>query len=135
MMMRQVACKPRVAPSAGTKSAVRSVVVRADKKENPYHDHNYHSSGQGVKDAGASKIDKQDQFEYQQERLEWRKKHQHGGDDNMDDRTKPAVNNMASDMSAEKRGPEVPDTSGHADSLSSPKNAIGKAVRKLTGAE
>lgn len=62
-----------------------ALIVRAtkDDKENPYHDRKKDreiKTGGGTKDAGAIKQDADDQFAYQQERLEWRRKNQTGGD-------------------------------------------------------
>jgi hypothetical protein len=110
------------------------MVVRAEK-DNPYHNRNFTKNANpgNTKDANVLKQDNQDQFEYQQERLEWRRKNQGEG---VDDRVEPAVNNMASDMSAEKRGPDVKDNAKHAsDDLKSKDNPLGKVIRAVTGSD
>lgn len=94
------------------------LVVRA--RDNPYHDRETTKSRKsnpgGTKDANVIRQDKEDQFEYQQERLEWRRKNQKG-DDAYEDRMEPPHRNEAPDFSAERRGPEVKDTGSHGDTL------------------
>jgi hypothetical protein len=116
-----LAFKTSAISKAGIARPGRSVsrtplVVRA--RDNPYHDreHAKNANPGGTKDAGQIHQDKKDQYEYQQERLEWRRKNQQGGDA-YEDRDEPPHTNMAKDMSAEKRGPEVKDTSNHGDTL------------------
>lgn len=116
-----LAFKSSAVAKAGAVRPGRSVsraplVVRAG--ENPYHnrDQTKASNAGGTKDANAVRKDKQDQYEYQQERLEWRRKNQQGGDASADRVEKP-VNNMAGDMSAERRGPDVKDSKNHGDTL------------------
>eukprot|EP00877_Chromochloris_zofingiensis_P011593 jgi/Chrzof1/6688/Cz19g05230.t1 len=119
--------------SDGVNRAMR-IVPRAER-DNPYHDRDHQKTKNpgGTKDANQIRQDKQDQYEYQQERLEWRRKNQFEG---KEDREEPPHNNMAGDMSAEKRGPEVKDNTGHSsDTLADKENPIGKVIRKLTGSD
>eukprot|EP00878_Enallax_costatus_P000021 GHUV01000025.1.p2 GENE.GHUV01000025.1~~GHUV01000025.1.p2 ORF type:complete len:136 (+),score=48.36 GHUV01000025.1:182-589(+) len=116
-----LAFKSSAVAKAGAVRPGRSVsrtplVVRA--RDNPYHDRDHQKSKNpgGTKDANAVRQDKEDQYEYQQERLEWRRKNQQGGDA-YEDRVEPPVTNQAKEYSAEKRGPEVRDTGNHGDTL------------------
>eukprot|EP00878_Enallax_costatus_P001699 GHUV01001854.1.p2 GENE.GHUV01001854.1~~GHUV01001854.1.p2 ORF type:complete len:138 (+),score=52.62 GHUV01001854.1:89-502(+) len=118
--------------SVNKAAAPRLHVVRSSGKDNIYHDRETTKSRQsnpaGAKDAGVRKSEKDQQFEYQQERLEWRRKNQAEGVDDRDDKS---VNNMAKDMSAERRGPEVEGSSGHGDTLKElVDNITGKSKKK-----
>eukprot|EP00879_Flechtneria_rotunda_P000014 GHRR01000021.1.p1 GENE.GHRR01000021.1~~GHRR01000021.1.p1 ORF type:complete len:128 (+),score=40.35 GHRR01000021.1:195-578(+) len=101
---------------AAPRPCSRSRVVVVQARDNPYHDRSatHKQNAGGFKDANVVRQDKQDQYEYQQERLEWRRKNQAEG---IEDRDEPPHNNLAKDMSAEKRGPDVPETGGHKDTL------------------
>jgi hypothetical protein len=120
------------------------VVVRSTGGDNAYHNRDAVSpkSKGASKDANAIKADKDEQFQYQQERLQWRKEHQHGGDDNAPREDSPKVNFPklpTFGASAENRaGPGNVDRSDHPppkDDLASASNPIGNVIRKLTGGE
>ncbi|WIA12807.1 hypothetical protein OEZ85_006438 [Tetradesmus obliquus] len=123
--------------SVNKAAAPRLHVVCSSGKDNIYHDRettkSRRSNPAGTKDAAIRKSEKDQQFEYQQERLEWRRKNQGEG---IEDRDEPAVNNMAEDgaSSSERRGPEVEGTSGHGDTLKElVDNITGKNKKKKEG--
>lgn len=137
-MMNSLTIRGAAGPRAAFKAAARRqhsarrtcMIVQA--KDNPYHDRNYQKKGNpgGTKDINQMRKDRQDQYEYQQERLEWRRKNQGEG---IEYRDEPPHTNMAKDMSAERRGPDVPDSAPDTASLGKKDNVIGKVIRKVTG--
>jgi len=136
---RVTAAAPAVAPRPQNRPT-RAVVMRSSK-DNAYHDRdavNPQSKG-ASKDANALKADQKEQMEYQQERLEWRRKHQTGGDDK-DRKEAPKVNFPSKDTggaSAEFRakGPDRSDHPAPSTDLASASNPIGNLIRKVTGGE
>ncbi|MEW5304337.1 MAG: hypothetical protein WDW36_006954 [Sanguina aurantia] len=137
----------RVRPSTAARVPQRTaLIVRAtkDDKENPYHDRKKDreiKTGGATKDAGAMKQDADDQYAYQQERLEWRRKNQTGGDVGDADREdKPHVNIPflhGDDASGEfrARGPNRADDPPPSTSLGASDNPLGNLIRKITGKE
>jgi hypothetical protein len=98
------------------------VVVASGNKDNIYHDRettkSRKSNPAGSKDANVRRSEKDQQFEYQQERLKWRADNQ-GKDATLEgvNRMEPPHTNMAGDMSAERRGPDMDDSGPHGDTL------------------
>ncbi|KAF8064506.1 hypothetical protein HT031_003306 [Scenedesmus sp. PABB004] len=124
---------PRLAASAApARPALRRALALAPRassdkpspdKHNIYHDRettkSRRSNPAGSKDGNVRRAEKEQQYEYQQERLEWRRKNQIEGTDV--EREELPHNNMSKvegDYSAERRGPEVEGSGhGHGDTL------------------
>ncbi|KIY97579.1 hypothetical protein MNEG_10382 [Monoraphidium neglectum] len=126
-----VASAPARSPRPARAQRAALVVLAAAGKENPYHDrkHTAASNPGGTKDAGKVHADKKQQFEYQQERLEWRRKNQQGGDNDAD-RDEPAHTNMGvKNEGSHNSGNNLP----LSDEPSGAAKLVNKVVRKITG--